>query len=108
MMKIVVASMLLVFAVGSTASAYPRIEIDHDANDCVDGWISMDVSVYVDGENFKFDPSCSFSFNQSFTTSAGIACEAAAGMCSSFSPYNAFEVKCDGGSESVTIACPAK
>ncbi|MCB0367518.1 MAG: hypothetical protein H6624_12585 [Bdellovibrionaceae bacterium] len=89
------------------ATGQMAIRIDHDENDCVDGWISMDVRVQVGFETFDFNPSCSFSFNDSFATEDGIQCEIAAGMCSAFSPYNRIEVSCeDGSSDGVDVKCP--
>lgn len=94
------------FASVQDAGAWTRITIDNDRNDCLNGWISMDVRVDVDGESFSFDPSCSFSFSQSFSTRAGVSCRADAGMCSSFSPYHQFEVTCGTSREYVDISCP--
>lgn len=96
-------------AFGSTSFGRSNIRIDSDKDKCVQGWISMDVNVTVNGEGFKFDPSCKFSFDQDFATSKGIKCRINAGMCSSFSPANKIEVECrDGSQESVTVACPQK
>lgn len=99
--------MMLVLLLSTTlAHSTPRIRIDHDRNDCQDGWITMDVTVIVGYQRFNFDPSCSFSFNKKFTTNAGVKCEARAGMCSSFSPRQRFEVRCeDGANARVNIKC---
>lgn len=94
-------------ALPSTSQARARIDIDHDEDDCLDGWISMDVTVRVDGESFKFNPSCSFSFSKRFKTNSGLECKVEAGMCSGFFPENKIEVSCeDYSSESVTVDCP--
>lgn len=83
------------------------VSIETDWRDCLDGRISMDVDVRVDGEQFSFSPSCSFSFDNSFTTKKGRSCEVSAGMCSAFSPEKRFEVSCEGLSdEGVDIQCP--
>lgn len=76
-----------------------RWGISFDVRDwkaCLD-WMSMDIDVIVDGERFSFNPSCSFSFSRGFKTKKGVQCRVEAGMCSSFYPENAFEVRCDGG-----------
>lgn len=91
----------------SIEAARARVRIENDRNDCVNGWLSMDVSVYVDNERFDFDPSCSFSFDKRFTTRDNLECRVSAGMCSSFSPHERIEVSCDDGSgDSVTVDCP--
>lgn len=105
-MKLIAMALLISISVPAFASA---IQINNDENDCVDGWISMDVTVEVGSESFRFDPSCSFSFDDQFTTSSGVECKVEAGMCSNFSPEKRFEVSCDDGSSSgVDIKCPAK
>lgn len=87
--------------------AFAFIDIDIDEDDCIDGRISMDVEITVDGEDFDFSPSCNFSFDDDFETKSGIKCEVEAGMCSSFSPERALEVECDNGEdEDVEIPCP--
>ena len=98
---------LLSLFVTSIAIASIDIQIDHDEDDCVDGWVSMDVTVTVGDEEFDFDPSCSFSFDEDFETRAGVKCEVEAGMCSGFSPEERLEVSCeDGSSAYVDIECP--
>jgi len=100
-----VAICALFFASITYAGVY--IEIDNDEDDCIDGWISMDVTVRVDGEEFDFNPSCDFSFSDNFITNTGLNCEVDAGMCSGFSPDGRFEVECeDGSSEEIDIECP--
>ena len=107
MKKIHLILMVLSIFILSSALGTATIEIDHDEDDCVNGWISMDVTVTVDGEDFDFNPSCSFSFDDNFTTEEGLECEVEAGMCSGFSPQESFEVSCsDGSEESVDIECP--
>lgn len=89
------------------APSWSDIEIETDEYDCIDGWISMDVTVTVDEETFDFSPSCSFSFSESFVTSKGTQCEIEAGMCSGFSPEKKLEVTCeDLSTEYVEILCP--
>ncbi len=84
------------------------INIETDVNDCIDGWISMDVTVQVGLEKFKFSPSCNFSFNDSFKTASGTKCRISVGMCSNFSPRNQIEVRCDKGADrSVPVKCKA-
>jgi hypothetical protein len=103
-MQMVLSAML--FVAGS-AYASADINIRTDKDDCVKSWISMDVDVTVDSESFSFDPSCRFSFDDSFKTKKGLKCDVRAGMCSVFSPKNQFEVSCDdGSSEKVIIDCP--
>ena len=99
--------LLLTIAMASTTSA-ASISIDTDEDDCVNGWISMDVTTTVDGETFSFNPSCNFSFDQTFTTSKGINCRIEAGMCSGFLPFNKIQVSCEGASESAPVKCPKK
>lgn len=102
-MRTMVLILFWLMAVPAFASS---ISINNDKDDCKDSWISMDVTVEVDGESFSFDPSCEFSFNKDFKTKKGLSCKAQAGMCSSFSPRNRFEVSCDDGSqEGVQIEC---
>ena len=98
---------ILICFVAIPAEAIGRVQIENDKSDCVNGWVSMDVTVRVDGETFKFTPSCKFSFNESFKTKEGRECRIDAGMCSSFSPTNKIEVVCKPGSQdSVTVDCP--
>ncbi|MEM7645573.1 MAG: hypothetical protein AAF203_01575 [Pseudomonadota bacterium] len=92
-----------------TIAGHASIQIENDESDCLDGWISMDVTIKVDGERFEFDPSCSFSFDENFKTKAGNRCEVEAGMCSSFSPQKKLQVKCSNGArEEIDIHCPRK
>ncbi|MAZ47489.1 MAG: hypothetical protein CME65_02935 [Halobacteriovoraceae bacterium] len=86
MLKLNYLLILPILMITTLVYSAPRIRIDHDRNDCQDGWITMDVTVIVGHQRFNFNPSCSFSFNKKFTTNAGVKCEAKAGMCSSFSP----------------------
>lgn len=82
------------------------ISIEPDWDDCVDGWLSMDITVTVGEESFDFNPSCSFSFSDSIQTEAGGLCEIESGMCSDWEPKESFEVTCEKGQEaSVTIPC---
>jgi hypothetical protein len=82
------------------------VQINHDSQDCAMGWLSMDVVVSVHGEQFKFDPSCSFSYSDSFTTKKKIKCKIESGMCSGFLPAQRIDVSCDdGGSSSVSFQC---
>lgn len=97
---------LLTFVYLSVGNARTRLEVHNDKNDCLRGWISMDVEVRVDGLKFDFSPSCNFSFLREFKTVKGMKCRINAGMCSAFSPKNKFEVRCDDGAfESVKILC---
>lgn len=99
--------LMLVFSLFSMGKA--KIEIDNDSDDCVDGWISMDVDITVDDEDFDFNPSCDFSFSKSFETKSGIDCKVKAGMCSGFSPEKELHVDCsDGSHEEIEILCPAE
>ncbi len=87
--------------------ATANVTIENDEEDCLDGWLSMDVTVLVNGERFKFAPSCAFSFDKTFTTSSGETCIAEAGMCSPFTPQGQFKVHCEtSGSETIGILCP--
>ncbi len=98
---------LLLYSNFSLAGASIRISTDED--DCLRGWLSMDVTVIVDSEKFIFDPSCNFSFDRSFKTKSGVACTIKAGMCSGFSPRNKIEVDCEGSlTQSVPVKCPKK
>jgi hypothetical protein len=100
---------LLAIALGSTvwaASAIARIDIQ-PANDCTAGWLSVDVTVVVNGESFRFSPLCDNAFRGHFRTHEGLECLVKAGMCSGFWSENRFSVQCDDGSSgSVTIGCP--
>jgi len=101
-MKYLLISLLMISSMASAAN----IKIDADEDDCIDGWISMDINVSVNGERFNFDPSCNFSFDDTIKTSSGMECRVEAGMCSSFSPQKRFEVTCDdGSSEEIPIKC---
>jgi len=105
-MKLLATFFLLSFF---TLQSFASIEIDNDKSDCLDGWISMDVTITVDGEDFDFEPSCNSSFDDDFETKSGKKCEVEAGMCSGFSPENKLEVECDDGSdEEIEIYCPRK
>ncbi len=85
------------------------IEIDIDRDDCLDGWISMDVEIEIDGEEFELSPSCSFSFDEEIKTKSGVTCEIEAGMCSAFSPQGKLEIECsDGRDEEIQIPCPVE
>jgi hypothetical protein len=98
--------LLWLFCLMTMPAFATQISIDNDEDDCKAARISMDVTVKVDGESFDFDPSCEFSFNKDFKTKSGLSCQAQAGMCSSFSPRNRFEVSCEDGSrEGVVIEC---
>ncbi len=89
--------------------ASSKIEIENDADDCLEGWLGMDFTIKVDDESFDFRASCDFSFDEEFTTKSGVKCEIEAGMCSGFSPEKRFEVECDDGSEEgIDILCPQK
>ncbi|MFC1679100.1 hypothetical protein ACFL2T_02690 [Elusimicrobiota bacterium] len=81
-----------------------RFDVD-DWKECLD-WSRMDIGVLIDGERFQFNPSCGFTFRKEFATQKGKQCRVRAGMCSSFSPENAFAVECDDGqSGELGIAC---
>jgi hypothetical protein len=98
--------LLLTVFFGQMAFA-ANIDIDADADNCVNGHYSMDVDVTVDGEHFSFSPSCVFSYDDSIVTSTGLQCVVAAGMCSALSPKGRFEVSCsDTSDESIGIRCP--
>ena len=103
---------LYLFAIGIsgiTVGSPSRVTITEKKERCVKGRISTDIEVEVDGEKFNFDPSCRFSFSKSIKTKSGNSCEIKAGMCSSFSPKNLFEVKCkDGSKASIPIRCEQK
>lgn len=106
-MKILICAILVLGSLTSQFAHAAIVDISHDESDCRDGWASMDVVVSVDVERFRFEPSCNFSFSQSFQTSQGLTCQIEAGMCSSFSPQERIEVRCDdGGSDSVSVDCP--
>ncbi|MFH2202263.1 MAG: hypothetical protein ABIJ96_04035 [Elusimicrobiota bacterium] len=66
---------------------------------CVDGWMSMDIQVDLDGEVFDFNPGCGHSFDEEFTTKKGRECEVKAGMCTTWSPERRFEIECSDGLE---------
>ncbi len=83
------------------------IEIDNDKDDCIDGWMSMDIEVTIDGEDFDFNPSCNFSFSEKNQTQTGKSCKIEAGMCSGFSPEEEFQIECDDGRVAeIDILCP--
>ena len=84
-----------------------NITIDNDKTACAEGLKTMDVKVKVDAEKFEFNPSCAFSFNQTFTTKDNVECEVHAGMCTVFVPSHKFVVECDHGNdnESIVIDC---
>lgn len=107
-MKHIVNALLFLIIAGTCVAYDPsEIVIVYDDEDCVSGWLSMDVAVNVDGEIFKFDPSCKFSFNETFKTKKGFYCKIDAGMCSSFSPKNRIEVNCSNlGEAAVFVKCP--
>ena len=95
--------------VSISASAVSDIRIESQQDDCVNGWVSMDVAVTVGAEKFDFSPSCSFNFQETFVTADGVECEITAGMCSGAKPKNRLEVVCGSfDSASVGIACPKK
>ena len=105
MKRIIIA--LLLFPIICLADEAPKIKITPDTDDCINGWMSMDVVVSVDDEVFRFDPSCKFSFSKTFKTKNGFECKIDAGMCSSFSPKNRIEVACPNLSViSVPVKCP--
>ena len=98
-------SLRLWFLLATACSFAPAagINIEPKENGCLRR-STMDVAVTVDGEKFNLSPSCSFT--NSFKTKGGNVCEVSAGMCSSFSPKNLFEVKCkDGSKASIPILC---
>lgn len=89
--------------------ASAQVEIDNDETDCLEGWLSMDVRVFVNGERFDFRPSCDFSFDTTFKTSQGEECVIEAGMCSGFGPEKTFDVRCErSGQFGILIYCPRK
>ena len=100
----VILNFIFFLAIQSQAST---IQITNDENDCLDGWISMDVRVQVEDESFSFSPSCRFSFDEDFKTQSGQSCQIRAGMCSDFSPLHKIEVTCNGVSaDPVEVKCP--
>ena len=107
-MKNIFIALLIVSISGfCLADEKPKIHIAHDSDDCIRGWMSMDVVVKVDDEVFNFSPSCKFSFTKKFETKNGLECEVNAGMCSSFSPKNRIEATCKNlPVESVVVKCP--
>lgn len=107
-MKRIVITFLLLSMIGAcVADEKPEIEITPDVDDCVNGWVSMDVIVNIDDEVFHFDPSCKFSFNEDFKTKNGLECKINAGMCTSFSPKNQIEVIClNFNTVTVSVKCP--
>jgi hypothetical protein len=113
-MKFFVVMLTLVGAVyGLHAGARSGAKIDwtfiSDKEACANGRISMDIEVTVNGERFKFSPSCRFSFDKKFSTKSGTECEIEAGMCSNFSPRQKIFVKCsDGSNDSVDVKCSTK
>jgi|GEM_PF-4443230 len=82
------------------------IDIKTNERDCVEGSLSMDVEVKVNGEDFDFAPSCEFTFSDSFKTKTGVMCKIESGMCSSFSGRGELEVDCEGHNDkSIDILC---
>lgn len=100
----------LTFYFSGTASAFSgdeEVKINFDKPKCLQGSMSMDIEVTVKKETFKFSPSCSFSFSNDFKTKDGTKCSIKAGMCSSFSPKERFEVECDK-LKKATVGIPCK
>ena len=61
---------LYLFAIGIsgiTVGSPSRVTITEKKERCVEGRISTDIEVEVDGENFNFDPSCRFSQTSNVT-----------------------------------------
>jgi translation initiation factor IF-1 len=84
-----------------------KILIESDQMACAKKRSSMKFRVAFRDQKFDFEPSCSFSFSKRFKTKEGIDCKLEAGMCSSFSPKNRFEVSCEDGSKGATsVQCP--
>lgn len=109
MKSILLSGALLLATTSLGFGSGTKIQIEPDDKDCLEGKMSMDVAVKIDGEKFDLDPSCSFSFSRTLKTKSGKECEVRAGMCSSFSPENLFEVKCrDGAKASVPISCKSE
>lgn len=95
----------LLFLIVNLASA-GSVYINHDKDDCRNGWSSMDVRIQIDNENFTFNPSCNYSFNKSFKTKSGVTCQVNSGMCSSFSPRQQIYVSCNNSSrDTKTFEC---
>lgn len=91
------------------AVSQASVSLSIDDSDCVNGWLSMDVSVSVDGEDFNFSPSCNFTFSDSFKTSTGVECKIESGMCSSFMGAEQIRVDCgSSGSASDDFECPGR
>lgn len=96
-------SLVLFSALASSAHAYIDIDV---GSGCRYGHSSTDVTVRVNGERFRFNPSCGFSFSDRFKLSNGAACRIESGMCSNFSPSKRVDVRCAGhGSNSERVAC---
>lgn len=101
MLKIIL--IILLVPLFATAS----VSINADEEDCLQGHMSMDIEVEVNGEEFDLRPSCSFSYNDDIELGSGVTCEIQAGMCSSFSPERQLIVECSDGSDAeVDISCP--
>lgn len=91
-----------------------RADLDVDSSDCVNGWLSMDVSLTVRTDRGtirkSFGPSCNFTFSDRFSQD-GVTCRLDSAMCSSFIGAVRIEVVCEGGdgsrkSDSESFPCP--
>jgi hypothetical protein len=95
-----------IFVSTAAEAQFTRITIRRDRYACATGGFSMFVQVDVDNEPFSFNPSCQFSFSQSFSTRAGVNCRIDGGMCSNFYPYKQIEVNCGSARDYVDLVCP--
>ncbi len=87
---------VLSFFIFHVAFAQGVVSIKNDVDDCLDGWPTMDVTIFVGEEEYSFDPKCEESFNKNFVTQSKVACTVESGMCSQFEPKNTFKVTCKG------------
>jgi hypothetical protein len=58
-----------------------NIEVRYNFYNCSMGFLALYVEVIVDGEQFKFTPSCAFPFSASFTTRRKVRCKIESWMC---------------------------
>ena len=79
------------------------------SSSCAYAAASSSVDVTIKGEKFRFDPSCTSSFDHQFRTKKGMKCEIHAGMCSSYGTSRSIDVTCADGTRGwASIACPEK
>jgi hypothetical protein len=79
------------------------------SSSCAYASASSSVDATIKGETFRFDPSCTSSFDHHFRTKRGMKCEIHAGTCSSFGTSKSIDVRCADGTHGwASIACPEK